>query len=68
MAADAQQEQFIDLVRLQFSVATRLRLTPQSLLERKTAWKLAAERPINPVADLLDRLDADDKWRNGGAH
>jgi hypothetical protein len=47
-------DEFSELVRLQYSAATRLRLTPQSLNEPKTAARRAAEHyQPTPIDEYL---------------
>ena len=53
LSARAPLDQFSELMRLQFSAAGRLRLSPHSLLEPRTAARRAAEHQPSLVAQFL---------------
>jgi hypothetical protein len=66
LSAHAPLDEFSGLTRLQFACATRLRLTPQSLLEPRTAARRAAEHSPSLVAQFLAENPDEDRRRTNG--
>ncbi|MDI3562536.1 hypothetical protein [Bradyrhizobium sp. Arg816] len=53
---------FVELARLQYSCATRLRLTPQALADAKVLGRAQYDRQQSPLDEFVEQL------QNGGSH